>query len=124
MNIEIEKIKYCHNLKKKDGKCGVCGDEHRSTNKLFEYPGKYATEKIVETYVQGQEINITHSTVADLSHGGSVEVKLCPISGSMKEATQECLDANVLEVVPNSRSITNEKFKVTVESTPPPGFFN
>ena len=44
-----------------DGKCGVCGDEARVSNKLFESPGKYATGKIVKTYTQGQEIEIKHS---------------------------------------------------------------
>ena len=44
-----------------DGKCGVCGDEARISNKLFESTGKYATGKIVKTYTQGQEIEIKHS---------------------------------------------------------------
>jgi hypothetical protein len=62
-------------------------------------------------------------TVADSFHGGYVEIKLCPLNESMKEATQECLDRNVLEVVPNPRSYPNDKFKVTVElgTQPPPG---
>ena len=60
-------------------------------------------------------------TVADSYHGGYVEIKLCPLNGNMKEATQECLNQNVLQVVPNPRSYPNDKFKVSVElGTPPP----
>jgi len=41
-------------------------------------------------------------------------MRLCPLKDSNKEATQDCLDKYVLEVLPNPMSIPNHKYKVAI----------
>jgi hypothetical protein len=41
------------------GKCGICGEPYDRENKLFEQGGDFYTDKIVKTYTQGQQIDVT-----------------------------------------------------------------
>lgn len=40
------------------GKCGVCGEAYDKPNKLFEKNGRMYLGKIVQTYKQGEEIDV------------------------------------------------------------------
>ncbi len=42
-----------------EGKCGICGEPYDRPNKLFEKGGSMYTGKIVKTYTQGQQIDVT-----------------------------------------------------------------
>jgi hypothetical protein len=42
-----------------EGKCSICGEPFDRANKLFEKGGAMYTGKIVKTYTQGQQIDVT-----------------------------------------------------------------
>ncbi|UJR22494.1 hypothetical protein I4U23_025547 [Adineta vaga] len=79
--------------KANDGKCGVCGDSY-SGPRDHEIGGKYATNTIVRNYISGSQIEVKILLTAN--HVGFMELRLCPLSNSNTEVTQECLDQNLL----------------------------
>ena len=40
------------------GKCGICGEPYDRTAKLFEKGGRLYLGKVVQTYAQGQQIEV------------------------------------------------------------------
>ncbi len=40
------------------GRCGICGEPYDRADKLFEKGGKMYLGKIVQTYIQGQQIDV------------------------------------------------------------------
>ncbi|KAK7476301.1 hypothetical protein BaRGS_00032494, partial [Batillaria attramentaria] len=86
------------------GKCGICGDPYDTPDpKPNEAGGMYAKGIIVRTYHQADVINVTVKITA--SHGGYFMFKLCPNNDVTKEATQECLDRHVLQVVNSAHGL-------------------
>ena len=59
--------------------------------------GKYATGKIVGQFYSGSLLNIAIEVTAN--HGGYFTFKLCPVSESGQDPTQECMDQNVLTIL-------------------------
>jgi hypothetical protein len=49
-------------------------------------------------------------------NNGTIEVRVCPKFNSTTEVTQECLDSNILEILPNPRSIANDKYRIRLFS--------
>ncbi|CAF1573925.1 unnamed protein product [Adineta steineri] len=79
------------------GKCGICGEPYDKANKLFEKGGAMYTGKIVKTYTQGQQIDVT--VVLTANHKGYFEFRLCNLdSNPNSEATQDCLDRGLLKM--------------------------
>jgi len=79
------------------GKCGICGEAYDKPNKLFEKGGAMYTGKIVKTYNQGQQIDVT--VVLTANHKGYFEYRLCNVDSTPDfEATQECLDRGILKM--------------------------
>lgn len=44
-----------------------------------------------------------------------MEIKLCPLTGSMKEATEECFEKYPLRIMPHPRRLPDDEFKISVE---------
>jgi hypothetical protein len=111
------------------GRCGVCGDNAALTNRPHETT---ATRKfrVTKTYDSGQVIDIKNRVISllvfkffffiklyfylkiSINYNGTIEVKVCPKINSTVEVKQECLDANLLEILPNARSIPNDKYRL------------
>lgn len=83
---------------KNGGKCGICGDAYDAPSpRPNEAGGLYAKGIIVRSYQQGQVIDVKVELTAN--HLGYFVFKLCPNNNVQVEATQECLDSNVLHLV-------------------------
>jgi len=79
------------------GKCSICGEPYDRVNKVFEKGGAMYTGKIVKTYNQGQQIDVT--VVLTANHKGYFEFRLCSLDSTPNsEATQACLDRRVLKL--------------------------
>ena len=77
------------------GNCGICGDSYEEPSpQTHETGGKFGNRIISKTYVMGSIIDIEIEITAN--HKGSFQLKLCPVAGREREASQECLDRNVL----------------------------
>lgn len=80
-----------------DGKCGICGDAWDMPGKPHEFPnGKFAKGIIVDKFKAGDIMPVKVQLTAN--HRGWFEFRLCPHNDKTREATQECLDRNVLRV--------------------------
>ncbi|CAF1047713.1 unnamed protein product [Adineta ricciae] len=79
--------------KANDGRCGICGDSY-SGPRDHEIGGKYATNTIVRNYISGSQVDVKILLTAN--HVGFMELRLCPLDDPNREATQECLDENLL----------------------------
>ncbi|CAF1289427.1 unnamed protein product [Adineta ricciae] len=80
------------------GKCSICGEPYDRVNKVFEKGGAMYLGKIVKTYNQGQQIDVT--VVLTANHKGYFEFRLCSLdSNPDSEATQDCLDRRLLKLV-------------------------
>jgi len=78
-----------------NGDCGVCGDSYDDQHpQLHETGGKYGNGIVSKTYVMGSVIDIEIEITAN--HKGSFMLKLCPVRTRNGEATQDCLDRNIL----------------------------
>uniref|UniRef100_A0A0B6ZZ67 Chitin-binding type-4 domain-containing protein n=1 Tax=Arion vulgaris TaxID=1028688 RepID=A0A0B6ZZ67_9EUPU len=79
------------------GKCGICGEQYQLT-KNYERPNGVMVQHNIKTsvYLENQVIIIRLQIT--VSHKGYHEFKICNVqrTGGI-EATQECLDATVLE---------------------------
>ncbi|CAF1008607.1 unnamed protein product [Rotaria sp. Silwood1] len=79
------------------GKCGICGESYDRPVKVFEKGGAMYTGKIVKTYNQGQQIDVT--VVLTANHKGYFEFRLCNLDNNPNsDATQECLDRRLLKI--------------------------
>ncbi|CAF3540673.1 unnamed protein product [Rotaria sp. Silwood1] len=86
-----------HQWNTNGGKCGICGEPYDRAVKLFEKGGAMYTGKIVQTYIQGQQIDVKVKLSAN--HHGYFEFRLCNIDdNSNSDATQECLDHHLLTI--------------------------
>lgn len=105
------------------GRCGVCGDPWDVPQpRKNEIGGKYANGIIVRHYSAGQVVEMNVTITAQ--HWGWFEFRLCPDAESIDApTTQECLDANLLEVKDSSSrtryqlpsNATKGSFKVKVK---------
>ncbi|UYV73625.1 hypothetical protein LAZ67_11000076 [Cordylochernes scorpioides] len=83
------------------GKCGICGDPwHQKEPRDNEAGGKYGKGIIVRHYKPGQKISVRVQLTAN--HRGYFEFRLCPNNNPEVEATQECLNQNLLEMADGS----------------------
>ena len=78
---------------KNGGKCGICG-EAANLQKRFERGGSLYRDLIVREYLKGQTIEVEVEITAN--HWGYFQFKVCNIDGNKSDATQECLDKNIL----------------------------
>ncbi|CAF3451530.1 unnamed protein product [Rotaria sp. Silwood1] len=86
-----------HQWNTNGGKCGICGEPYDRAVKLFEKGGAMYTGKIVQTYIQGQQIDVKVKLSAN--HHGYFEFRLCNVDdNSNSDATQECLDHHLLTI--------------------------
>ncbi|KAK3581748.1 hypothetical protein CHS0354_035079 [Potamilus streckersoni] len=88
------------------GKCGICGDPWDGPREN-EVGGKYAQGIIVRKYERGSIINVTVQITAN--HKGYFEFRLCAKDNPNQEATQKCLDDNILQVVESGTTKFNIK---------------
>lgn len=105
---------WCGGLNAKSaagGKCGVCGDAYNGTRDA-EVGGKWVTKPptIVRSYGQGSWINVT--VMLTVAHKGEFQFRICPATSDEVEVTQECLDANTLDI----KGYSDKKFPVGTES--------
>ena len=96
------------------GKCGVCGDPWDvAPPRPNEVGGTYGNGIIVRQYSVGQEIDVNITITAQ--HLGWFEFRLCCQEESVDApTTQECLDANLLEVVDG---ITSTRYQQPSDAT-------
>ncbi|KAK5638704.1 hypothetical protein RI129_012999 [Pyrocoelia pectoralis] len=86
---------YTRQWQKNGGKCGVCGDAWDSKlPRAHEYGGTYGQGVIVRQYNVGSMVNLRVELTA--SHMGYFTFSICP---DYKNASQECLDKNILKTV-------------------------
>ncbi|KAH3839326.1 uncharacterized protein LOC127876652 [Dreissena polymorpha] len=78
------------------GRCGVCGDPWQGPRDN-EAGGKYARGLVARQYQTGAFINVTVELTSN--HGGYFEFRLCPVNDPTREATHECLDRHLLNIV-------------------------
>ncbi|XP_043191630.1 uncharacterized protein LOC122364892 [Amphibalanus amphitrite] len=79
------------------GKCGICGDPYDEPQpRTHEIGGPYYKGIIVSNYTVGQEIEVVVTITAN--HLGFFQFKICEVPGFDTEATQECLDKNILKL--------------------------
>ncbi|XP_045183724.2 uncharacterized protein LOC123542126 [Mercenaria mercenaria] len=82
------------NVKKNDGKCGLCGDSYTGP-RHHETGGKYATGAIADVSDRGQR-NIYVKVLLNSNQGGYFEFKLCASNGTAE--TQACFDKHWLKI--------------------------
>ncbi|CAM4892243.1 unnamed protein product [Rotaria socialis] len=86
-----------HQWNTQGGKCGICGEPYDRSAKIFEKGGAMYTGKIVKTYNQGQQIDVTVMLTAN--HKGYFEFRLCNLDSTPNsDATQDCLDRRLLKI--------------------------
>ncbi|CAF4209973.1 unnamed protein product [Adineta steineri] len=86
-----------HQWNTNDGKCSICGEAYDKPVKLFEKGGAMYKGTIVQKYTQGQQIEV--KVVLSANHKGYFEFRLCNLDASpLADATQECLDHNLLKI--------------------------
>ena len=74
-------------------RCGICGEDFNG-EKLFEKGGKYYRGFPVRTYSQGQMIDVAIHITSN--HKGYFQFKICKTDNLSTDATQKCLNQNVL----------------------------
>ncbi|CAF3871130.1 unnamed protein product [Rotaria sp. Silwood1] len=83
------------------GKCSICGEAYDLKPKLFDIGGEMYLGKIVRTYIQGSIIPV--KVVLTANHLGIFEFRVCSIDDDPdKDATQTCLDLNILKTINGS----------------------
>ncbi|CAF3373475.1 unnamed protein product, partial [Rotaria sp. Silwood2] len=83
------------------GKCSICGEAYDLQPKLFDVGGEMYLGKIVRTYTQGSVIPV--KVILTANHLGIFEFRVCSIdNNSDKDATQSCLDLNILKTINGS----------------------
>ncbi|CAF0719652.1 unnamed protein product [Adineta steineri] len=84
------------------GKCSICGEAHDIKPRLLGRGDAMYLGKIVRTYIQGSFIPVT--VVLTANHRGVFEFRLCNIEKNNlnEDATQSCLDLNLLNIVHGS----------------------
>jgi len=87
-------IQWGHN----DGKCGLCGDNWANEIRDHETPNKYGNGIITAVYEPNEVIEIQVDVTAN--HKGYFTFRLCAADDDLTDPTQECMDSNVLKVVP------------------------
>jgi len=96
-------------FEKNRGRCGVCGDSWEEPHpQPHETGGKYGNAVISKTYVRGSLIDLEVELTAN--HKGRFQFKLCPVRGR-NEATQACLDRNVMVNADGSDNFVIEETK-------------
>lgn len=90
---------FTHQWYRNQGKCGICGDPYDGI-KHHEAGGKYATGRILTSYMQGEVIRAHVEITAN--HKGYIEFRICAHNDVTTSATQECLDENVLQLADGS----------------------
>lgn len=94
---------FSRQYNKNGGKCGECGDPYDVPKpRPHEFGGKYGQGVIVRKYNPGSEISLRVELTA--SHMGYFEFRLCP----SVQATQDCLDKNVLKIIGGTPSGTQQ----------------
>ncbi|CAF0817909.1 unnamed protein product [Brachionus calyciflorus] len=100
------------------GRCGICGEDYNG-EKQFEKGGKYYRGLAVRTYSQGQVIDVTVQITSN--HKGFFEFRICNIDNSKTDASQSCLNQNLLRdnfartripVQPGLTGLINTKIKL------------
>ncbi|XP_011296924.1 uncharacterized protein [Fopius arisanus] len=77
------------------GKCGICGDPWDSEKpRAHEIGGTYGKNVIVRKYKTGDVIPVRVELTAN--HYGYFEFRICRLTVRNEDATQECLDENLL----------------------------
>jgi len=76
------------------GKCGICGDPWNGPKKM-ETPGRFATGTIVETYKEGQVMDVEIQVTTN--HHGWFEFRICENNDIDKDKDQSCFDKHLLE---------------------------
>ncbi|CAF3505076.1 unnamed protein product [Rotaria sordida] len=90
-----------HQWTRNGGKCSICGEAYDLERKLFDVGGEMYLGKIVRTYIQGSIIPVT--VVLTANHLGIFEFRICNIDNNPnQDATQSCLDFNILKTVNGS----------------------
>lgn len=90
------------------GKCGICGEDY-SGPKSFEKGGANYRDLIVAKYTAGQQMEAVVQVTAN--HYGYFQFSLCNVDHQRGEATQECLDRNVLSDLHGQKHIYIERGK-------------
>lgn len=80
--------------KQNGGKCGICGENYAAPKK-FERGGPMYRDLVVAKYTSGQQIEATVEMTAN--HQGYFQFSICSLDGSRTDATQQCLDKNILK---------------------------
>ena len=98
---------FCGGVEKQfsvnNGQCGICGDAFDDPSpQQHETGGRFGSAVVTKSYVMGSVIDIEVEITAN--HKGHFQLKLCPVRGRDREATQECLDNNVLTQLDGSDS--------------------
>ncbi|XP_061174101.1 uncharacterized protein LOC133183167 [Saccostrea echinata] len=84
------------------GKCGICGDAYDLLPpRPNEDGGFFGKGVVIRTYRSGEDIDVVVNLTAN--HLGWMEFKLCSHDNSDQPVTQECLDKNVLRILPNNK---------------------
>ncbi|CAF1307866.1 unnamed protein product, partial [Didymodactylos carnosus] len=94
-----------HQWNQNGGKCGICGEPYDKTDKVWEKGGSMYLGKTVRTYRKGQTIRVSVTLTAN--HKGYFEFRLCNVDGWSSDATQACLDQNVLEFADGTHRFKN-----------------
>ncbi|UJR30953.1 hypothetical protein I4U23_018465 [Adineta vaga] len=90
-----------HQWTSQKGKCSICGEAYDAKPTLFGKGDAMYLGKIVRRYTQGSFIPVT--VVLTANHRGSFEFRLCNIdNNNNQDATQSCLDLNLLYIVNGS----------------------
>ena len=92
--------------KENGGKCGICGESYSATKK-FEKGGSMYRDLVVAKYSKGDKINVEVELTAN--HKGYFQFSVCNVDGSKTDATQQCLDKNIL-------TDSNGKQKITIDA--------
>lgn len=88
-----------HQWRINKGRCSICGEAADLQAKQFGMGDPLYIGKIVRTYRQGAIIPVT--AVITANHLGIFEFRVCSLdSNPNQDATQACLDANLLQVSP------------------------
>lgn len=95
-----------HQWRVNDGKCSICGEAWDKPNKLWEKGGANYLGKVLRQYKTGSVMDV-HVEIS-ANHLGHFEFRVCRVDGWEGDATQECLDQNVLYLA-NS---TEENYKL------------
>jgi hypothetical protein len=92
------------------GKCSICGEDWSLPVRQYDIGGPKYTGLLVAEYFRGQQITVTVEVTAN--HLGYFEFRVCSLdsSGINTDATNECLDKNLMiDVYGNSRQLVTSR---------------